>query len=72
MSLDATDTNLNLQFDNQTLTAPSTGLDHLTSSLNNKGEWNGLFLQCPKLKTLRLEENCLTIDSIPTTLLADR
>ena len=39
MSLDATDTNLNLQFDNQTLTAPSTGLDHLTSSLNNKGEW---------------------------------
>jgi len=27
--------------------------------------------KCPKLKTLRLEENCLTIDSIPTTLLAD-
>jgi len=27
--------------------------------------------QCPKLKTLRLEENCLAIDCIPTTLLAD-
>ena len=38
MNLDPADTNLNLQFDNQTLTAPSTGLDHLTSSLNNKGE----------------------------------
>ena len=28
--------------------------------------------QCPRLKTLRLEENCLAIDSIPTSLLADR
>ena len=28
--------------------------------------------QCPRLKTLRLEENCLALDSIPETLLADR
>jgi len=27
--------------------------------------------QCPRLKTLRLEENCLALDTIPTTLLAD-
>jgi len=27
--------------------------------------------ECPKLKTLRLEENCLAIDYIPTSLLAD-
>ena len=27
---------------------------------------------CPRLKTLRLEENCLALDSIPTPLLADR
>jgi len=26
---------------------------------------------CPRLKTLRLEENCLALDSIPTPLLAD-
>ena len=28
--------------------------------------------QCPRLRTLRLEENCLTLDSIPTSLLAER
>ena len=28
--------------------------------------------QCPRLKTLRLEENCLALDTIPTTLLAER
>jgi len=27
--------------------------------------------QCPRLKTLRLEENCLAIDSIPKSLLAE-
>jgi len=27
--------------------------------------------QCPRLRTLRLEENCLNIDSIPTSLLAE-
>jgi len=27
--------------------------------------------KCPRLKTLRLEENCLALDSIPTSLLAD-
>jgi len=27
--------------------------------------------QCPRLRTLRLEENCLTLDSIPTSLLAE-
>lgn len=27
--------------------------------------------QCPKLKTLRLEENCLQINSIPTKVLTD-
>jgi len=27
--------------------------------------------QCPRLKTLRLEENCLALDSIPTSLLSD-
>lgn len=26
---------------------------------------------CPRLKTLRLEENCLTLESIPKKLLAD-
>lgn len=26
---------------------------------------------CPRLKVLRLEENCLQISSIPTSLLAD-
>ena len=28
--------------------------------------------KCPRLKTLRLEENCLALDSIPTSLLAER
>ena len=28
--------------------------------------------QCPKLKTLRLEENCLSLDKIPTSLFTDR
>ena len=28
--------------------------------------------QCPKLKTLRLEENCLALDSIPSSILSDR
>ena len=28
--------------------------------------------QCPRLKTLRLEENCLSLDAIPSTILADR
>ena len=28
--------------------------------------------QCPRLKTLRLEENCLALDSIPTSLLSER
>ena len=28
--------------------------------------------QCARLRTLRLEENCLTLDSIPTSLLAER
>ena len=28
--------------------------------------------QCPRLRTLRLEENCLNLDSIPTSLLAER
>lgn len=27
--------------------------------------------QCPRLKTLRLEENCLNLDSIPKELLVD-
>jgi len=27
--------------------------------------------QCPRLRTLRLEENCLNLDSIPTSLLAE-
>ena len=26
---------------------------------------------CPRLKTLRLDENCLSLESIPTSLLAD-
>ena len=28
--------------------------------------------QCPRLRTLRLEGNCLNLDSIPTSLLAER
>ena len=28
--------------------------------------------QCPRLKTLRLEENCLSIDKVPTSLFTDR
>ena len=28
--------------------------------------------QCPKLKTLRLEENCLALEKIPTTLFTER
>jgi len=27
--------------------------------------------QCPRLKTLRLEENCLSLDAIPSTILAE-
>lgn len=27
---------------------------------------------CPRLRTLRLEENCLALESIPTSLLAER
>merc|ERR1712183_487196 len=27
--------------------------------------------KCPRLKTLRLEENCLALDSIPSSLLAE-
>jgi len=26
---------------------------------------------CPRLRTLRLEENCLSVDAIPTELLSD-
>ena len=28
--------------------------------------------KCPRLKTLRMEENCLALDSIPKALLAER
>lgn len=60
---------------NKITSIPSAAKDLFCTELNlNQNQISAIaaeLSQCTKLKTLRLEENCLTITSIPTKVLTD-
>lgn len=60
---------------NKITSIPSAAKDLYCTELNlNQNQISSIaeeLAQCPKLKTLRLEENCLQITSIPTKILSE-